>query len=162
MSGKRPVYNGYEEQHINGAKLKEIFEGQYYATGRHHAVVLGLPIPDYLDLIGVKDATEYRVFINEHFCKVLNVNTDKEIAFFAHTTLSNVKLSKNTAEITVEKICPDCGAAMKFKTGKFGEFLGCSGYPECKKTIKLPIIGNYEGTHPLIVLATKSSDKNEK
>jgi len=28
--------------------------------------------------------------------------------------------------------CPDCGKPMHVKFGKNGEFLGCSGYPECK------------------------------
>lgn len=36
--------------------------------------------------------------------------------------------------VTDEK-CPNCGKDMVVKHGRFGEFLGCSGYPECK-TIK--------------------------
>jgi DNA topoisomerase-1 len=30
--------------------------------------------------------------------------------------------------------CPVCGAPMVIKTGRFGEFLACSRYPECKGT----------------------------
>lgn len=30
------------------------------------------------------------------------------------------------------KKCDKCGAEMAVKTGRFGPFLGCSGYPECK------------------------------
>jgi len=30
--------------------------------------------------------------------------------------------------------CPDCGKAMKERGGKYGKFLGCSGYPKCKHT----------------------------
>jgi DNA topoisomerase-1 len=36
-------------------------------------------------------------------------------------------------EETDEK-CPACGRPMKIKTGRFGKFLACSGYPECKTT----------------------------
>ncbi len=31
-----------------------------------------------------------------------------------------------------EEKCPKCGAKMQVKRGRFGEFLGCSKYPECK------------------------------
>jgi DNA topoisomerase-1 len=32
-------------------------------------------------------------------------------------------------------ICPDCGQPMQIRDGKHGRFYGCSGYPQCKKTI---------------------------
>ncbi|MBU0535282.1 MAG: type I DNA topoisomerase [Patescibacteria group bacterium] len=28
--------------------------------------------------------------------------------------------------------CPDCGKTLVFKLGKYGKFLSCSGYPDCK------------------------------
>lgn len=31
--------------------------------------------------------------------------------------------------------CPNCGKMMVPRTGKFGDFLGCSGYPRCKTII---------------------------
>ena len=30
------------------------------------------------------------------------------------------------------KKCPKCGEEMLVKKGRYGEFLGCSGYPKCK------------------------------
>jgi DNA topoisomerase-1 len=32
------------------------------------------------------------------------------------------------------EMCPDCGKPLVFKTGRFGKFIACSGYPECKYT----------------------------
>lgn len=32
------------------------------------------------------------------------------------------------------KICPKCGQPMKKRNGRFGEFWGCSGYPNCRYT----------------------------
>lgn len=32
------------------------------------------------------------------------------------------------------KICPKCGQVMKKRNGKFGEFWGCAGYPDCRYT----------------------------
>ena len=36
------------------------------------------------------------------------------------------------AEEEVNETCGDCGRPMLLRWGKFGRFLGCSGYPECK------------------------------
>jgi restriction system protein len=29
------------------------------------------------------------------------------------------------------RLCPNCGKALKERTGKYGKFLGCTGYPDC-------------------------------
>lgn len=34
-----------------------------------------------------------------------------------------------------DKICEKCGKPMVLKKGKYGDFLACSGYPECKNTL---------------------------
>jgi DNA topoisomerase-1 len=41
-----------------------------------------------------------------------------------------------------EHKCPVCGKPMVFRNGRFGTFLGCSGYPNCKTTLKLDKQGN--------------------
>ncbi len=33
-----------------------------------------------------------------------------------------------------DEICPKCGRPMVIKTGRFGRFISCTGYPECKTT----------------------------
>jgi DNA topoisomerase-1 len=33
-----------------------------------------------------------------------------------------------------EEICPECGKPLVIKTGRYGKFLACSGYPDCKFT----------------------------
>lgn len=40
--------------------------------------------------------------------------------------------------------CPNCGSLMKLRKGQYGEFMGCSGYPNCKYTMKVP-----EGFEPV-------------
>jgi DNA topoisomerase-1 len=42
------------------------------------------------------------------------------------------------AKETVSVKCSSCGASMVIKRGKFGEFLGCSRYPDCSSTQPLP------------------------
>ncbi|MHC1578712.1 MAG: type I DNA topoisomerase [Dehalococcoidia bacterium] len=34
-----------------------------------------------------------------------------------------------------EEVCPKCGRPMVIKVGRFGKFLACSGYPDCKTTM---------------------------
>jgi DNA topoisomerase I len=41
---------------------------------------------------------------------------------------------KELTEETTEEVCEKCGAPMVSKMGRFGRFLACSGYPECKTT----------------------------
>lgn len=33
-----------------------------------------------------------------------------------------------------EDICPECGSLLRKRTGKYGPFMGCSNYPECRFT----------------------------
>ena len=37
-----------------------------------------------------------------------------------------------------EAVCEKCGKPMAVKRGRFGTFLGCTGYPECKNIVKTP------------------------
>ena len=113
-----------------------------YATGRHHSVILGISIPDYLERKDIFDEKEYRIFINDHFCRVMNADTDGLIVFFGHQPMDRIQLRIDPDTVQLSKNCPICGASMKFKEGKYGEFLGCANYPNCKQTEKIPIIAS--------------------
>ena len=41
------------------------------------------------------------------------------------------------AEEVVDEVCEKCGAPMKMRFGRYGKFLGCSAYPECKNVRSL-------------------------
>lgn len=45
----------------------------------------------------------------------------------------NIKNKKKTS-IPTDEICEKCGAGMVIKFGRFGQFLACENYPECKNT----------------------------
>jgi len=47
----------------------------------------------------------------------------------AGKTMDNIKVGLETGEA-----CPDCGKPLVKKFGRFGSFLACSAYPECKYT----------------------------
>jgi len=43
---------------------------------------------------------------------------------------------RKVAGIT-DKRCPECGKPMTLRTGKFGSFWGCTGYPDCRHTERI-------------------------
>jgi DNA topoisomerase I len=47
--------------------------------------------------------------------------------------VEQVERVKLSVELT-DEICPKCGKPMAVKSGRFGKFLACTGYPECKTT----------------------------
>ena len=44
---------------------------------------------------------------------------------------------KEITETATEEICERCGKPMVIKIGRFGRFLACTGYPDCKNTKQL-------------------------
>jgi hypothetical protein len=46
-----------------------------------------------------------------------------------------------TVEAAAPDKCPLCGAPMVRRTSQYGPFLGCSTYPRCKGTRRLPAAG---------------------
>ena len=45
-----------------------------------------------------------------------------------------------------EEICPECGRNLVVKSGRFGRFLACPGYPEC--TFTMPLVVEMPGRCP--------------
>lgn len=63
---------------------------------------------------------------------------------------------KQITEEASDEVCDKCGKPMVIKTGRYGKFLACTGYPDCKNTININGKGEKEaqvpqepiGTHP--------------
>ena len=45
--------------------------------------------------------------------------------------------SENEEKNEIQETCEKCGKPMVLKRGRYGSFLACSGYPECKNTKKI-------------------------
>ncbi|HEX9241178.1 MAG TPA: type I DNA topoisomerase [Anaeromyxobacter sp.] len=48
-------------------------------------------------------------------------------------------VAEKEEEVPVDEKCPTCSAAMVMKRGRFGRFLACTRYPECKGTKPISI-----------------------
>jgi DNA topoisomerase-1 len=68
--------------------------------------------------------------------------------FLACTNYPECKTTKDLAKVNdeageevhaeaAEELCENCGRPMAMKRGRFGQFLACTGYPECKTTRKI-------------------------
>ncbi|HEU0004422.1 MAG TPA: type I DNA topoisomerase [Terriglobia bacterium] len=55
----------------------------------------------------------------------------------------------------IEELCENCGKPMTLKRGRFGQFLACTGYPECKTTKKLAASGSGRLSVPDVPLEEK-------
>lgn len=53
----------------------------------------------------------------------------KSTANFTRDDDGNIEIAK---EETTNEVCDECGRPMLVRFGRYGKFLGCSGYPECK------------------------------
>lgn len=62
----------------------------------------------------------------------------------AETALEGVHLK--VPEEETDEVCELCGRKMVVKTGRFGKFLACPGYPECKNT--KPLVERMPGRCP--------------
>ena len=62
----------------------------------------------------------------------------------AETALEGVRLK--VPEEETDEVCELCGRKMVVKTGRFGKFLACPGYPECKNT--KPLVERMPGRCP--------------
>src|SRR5574344_1739085 len=70
-------------------------------------------------------------------------------------TVDDAKKNMGNVNVESDVVCPKCGRKMLVKNSRFGtQFLGCSGYPECKTT--MPLSGEQ------IPESEKSDEKCEK
>jgi len=80
-------------------------------------------IEDKLDLIEVEDLN-WKSIIRDFYV------TFKKDLDYADEKIEKVELEERISD----EICELCGKPMAYRHGRFGEFLACTGYPDCKNT----------------------------
>ena len=76
------------------------------------------------ELDEIADGKEQWQKVVEEFWNPFTANLEK-----AQTEIKKVNMEKPTDEV-----CELCGKPMVIKQGRFGEFMACSGFPDCKNT----------------------------
>lgn len=76
--------------------------------------------------------------IADHKARWQNIVSEFWHPFKTDLDKGNESIQKVKLEKATDEICEKCGKPMVIKQGRFGEFLACTGFPECKNTKPLP------------------------
>lgn len=91
-------------------------------------------------LIRVIRSYKEAVLDNNEIQRITYILTESSIRDKRHKK-EHINKVKQTVAIRDEKImsgiCPQCGGKLVEREGKYGKFVGCSNYPNCKFTSKL-------------------------
>ena len=115
-------------------------------------VVTGLMLERFQDIIDVEFTANMETRLDE--VETGNQNWKDLLAdFYAgfHKELTDAEAALEGTRLKVpdevtEEICEVCGRNMVVKIGRFGKFLACPGFPECKNT--KPIVEKMPGRCP--------------
>jgi DNA topoisomerase-1 len=88
---------------------------------------------------------EFTAHMEDELDKILEGSVDRVSVLrefydpFAKTLKeAETGMEKIKKEIMTKEVCEKCGKPMMIRSGRFGDFLACSGYPKCKNTKPLP------------------------
>ena len=133
------------------APILSTIQGRDYVTkvsGSLKPTELGSVVSDILikyfpDIVDI----EFTAHMEDELDKIANENTDwtgvvrdfytpfAEELEKASQLMEKVKL----AEELIDENCPKCSKPMVIKSGRFGKFIACSGYPECRYTTSFQV-----------------------
>jgi DNA topoisomerase-1 len=115
----------------------ETKERRFYPTelGRLVSDLLVEHFPDVMDVEFTAAMENLLDQVEEGKRPWVGVLRDFYEPFERHLQVASQRMPsvKNMAEPTTE-ICEKCGKPMVIRLGRYGKFLACSGYPECKAT----------------------------
>ncbi|SET44138.1 type I DNA topoisomerase [Paenibacillus sp. NFR01] len=89
------------------------------------------------DLDHVEEGAEDWVKVLSDFYKSFKVRLD-----FAEEEMKEIEIEDEVSD----EVCEKCGKPMVYKLGRFGKFLACSGFPDCRNT--KPIVKDIGVTCP--------------
>lgn len=107
-----PTDLGFVVTELMEEYFKEIADTGFTAT-----------MEDKLDDVEIK-SLDWKEIVREFYA------TLKEELEIADKAIEKVEVE----DLLSDEVCEVCGKPMAIKSGRFGEFLACSGYPECKTT----------------------------
>ena len=110
--------------------------------GSFQPTELGIVVNDQLsryfsDIVNI----EFTAHMEDELDKIANENKDwvtvvQDFYIPFETSLQNASqlMEKVKLEEPTDEICPECSKPLVIKFGRFGKFIACSGYPECRYT----------------------------
>jgi len=156
--------NGIGRPSTYAAIISTIVDRNYAEKekGRFHPTELGLLVNDLMvasfgDIVDVGYTARMEEELDEIEEGRLNwVDALREFQGKFEIDLKRAKKEMRDVKreaIPTDQICEKCGKPMVLKWGRFGQFLACSGYPECKNTREIGTVtageANVEGDKAL-------------
>lgn len=100
-------------------------------------------VADILETVQRKDVTQEKLEENCPDCnKPLAIRLGRHSRFIGCTGYPDCKYTRSVdedktaaaaaAEVVEGRTCPQCGGPLVMKAGRYGKFIGCSSYPNCK------------------------------
>jgi len=141
---------------------KKIRRGDCISTHRQYNLLTQNRIPDYSEIlrseegkvsIGSSNFTLYKIEIQVSSDESSRYHRLTDLAEYygidgdgAHRAMNDCLMNQKVFELlrnemenpsiaakSVKK-CPKCGSPLKLRKGKYGDFWGCTGYPDCRYT----------------------------
>ena len=113
------------------------FKKELEAAAEDMLSVKGVGFPTGLDCPECGKPLHIKVGKNGHFLACSGYPDCNYSRDYTRDEKGNIQLVEISSEVVIDKSCDKCGQPMVVKRGRFGEFLACSAYPQCKNTQSL-------------------------
>ena len=113
------------------------FEKELDAATDGMLSVKGVGMPTGLDCPECGKPLHIKVGKNGHFLACSGYPDCSYSRDYTRDEKGNIQAIETSTDEVVDKSCEKCGSPMVIKRGRYGEFLACSAYPDCKNTQSL-------------------------
>ena len=100
-----------------------------------------MPVVYEYQLLGmIKSFSDTKCISHENVKRIVQLLEDRQIDSEEHLEehIQNIHKQKASRQLQIKKrICPKCGCTLVIRTGKYGDFYGCSNYPACHFTTNI-------------------------
>jgi len=154
-------------RYTEASLIKELEENEIGRPSTYAPIISTIQMRNYVEknkerrFVPTEIGTKVNDMLVEHFPEIVDIkftaNMEHELddiaegkenwkkvikdfysPFSEHLEKKYAEVEKKKEEpIPTDEICPKCGKPMVIKTGRFGKFLACTGFPECKSTKNL-------------------------
>ena len=131
---------------IESGKLDEVdllsrfytpFKQSLDDASEHMVSVKGVGVDTDLKCPSCGKDLKIKIGRNGHFLACTGYPECSFTSNYTRDEKGNINIVEKIVDLTKVKDCPKCGKPMIKKDGRFGVFLACTGYPECKHTESL-------------------------
>ncbi len=138
------LYNGEKHQFVNPLKqnkshiyhMSQVLEKKYRINSVVVMVQNNADKVDCSNVVNLDDLKSYLKNYNDGTCYTIEeMDAIYNKLLSANIQMKNKEHVQNIRQTQAELregICPRCGGKLIEREGKYGKFLGCSNYPDCK------------------------------